>query len=42
VRRIESYEPLIDRKAILAATAAPGEGGDEEKKELLRSLGYIR
>ncbi|HET7292319.1 MAG TPA: alkaline phosphatase family protein [Vicinamibacteria bacterium] len=42
VRRIESYEPLIDRKAILAAAAAEGEGSDEEKKEMLRSLGYIQ
>jgi len=42
VKRIDSYERLIDRKAILAAARADGEGGDEEKQELLRSLGYIQ
>jgi hypothetical protein len=42
VKRIDSYEPLIDRKAILTAARADGEGGDEEKQELLRSLGYIQ
>lgn len=42
VRRIDSYETLIDRKAILAAATATGEGSDEEKQELLRSLGYIQ
>lgn len=42
VKRIASYEPLIDRKAILSAAAAEGEGSDEEKKEMLRSLGYIQ
>ncbi len=42
VKRIDSYEPLIDRKAILAAARAEGDGGDEEKQELLRSLGYIQ
>jgi hypothetical protein len=43
VKRIDSYETLIDRGAILAAaTAAEGEGSDAEKQEMLRSLGYIR
>jgi hypothetical protein len=42
VQRIDSYETVIDRRAILAASAAEGEEGDAEKQELLRSLGYIR
>lgn len=42
VKRIDSYEPLIDRRAILATARAEGEGGDVEKQELLRSLGYIQ
>lgn len=42
VKRIESYESLIDRQAILAAAAAEGEGSDAEKQEMLRSLGYIQ
>lgn len=42
VTRIATYETLIDRKAILAAATAAGEGGDEEKQEMLRSLGYIQ
>ncbi len=42
VKRIDSYETLIDRKTILAAAAAEGEGTDEEKQEMLRSLGYIQ
>lgn len=42
VRRIPSYEPLIDRTALLAAAAPEADGQGEEKVELLRSLGYIR
>ncbi|HJS57854.1 MAG TPA: alkaline phosphatase family protein [Vicinamibacteria bacterium] len=42
VKRIDSYEPLIDRDAILASARAAGEAGDEEKQEMLRSLGYIQ
>lgn len=41
VARIPSYEPLIDRKAVLAAAEAlPGD--DEDKQEMLRALGYIQ
>lgn len=39
--RIPSYEALIDRPAVLAA-AGSGVESEEEKKELLRSLGYIQ
>jgi hypothetical protein len=39
--RIPSYEALIDRKAVLAAAGSSVES-EEEKKELLRSLGYIQ
>jgi type I phosphodiesterase/nucleotide pyrophosphatase len=42
VESIPSYEPLIDRKAILAAARAEVDGADEEKQEMLRSLGYIQ
>ncbi len=42
VRRIETYETLIDRRAILAAAASEGDAGDAEKQEMLRSLGYIQ
>lgn len=42
VKRLDSYETLIDRKAILAAASASGDGSDEEKQEMLRSLGYIQ
>jgi len=42
VRRIDSYEALIDRKAIRAAAAASGDDGDAERQEMLRSLGYIQ
>ncbi len=38
VRRIPSYEPLVDRDATLGSDG----GDDEQKKDLLRSLGYIR
>jgi len=41
VRRIASYETLIDRAALRGAAAAPP-GQEEEKVELLRSLGYIQ
>jgi hypothetical protein len=41
VRRIASYEPLIDRQVVQAAATAEG-SDDDEKKELLRSLGYIQ
>ena len=41
VRQIPSYEPLIDRKAVLAAAEAlPGD--DEDTQQMLRSLGYIQ
>jgi predicted AlkP superfamily phosphohydrolase/phosphomutase len=39
--RIDSYETLIDHTAVRAAAEA-GERSEEEKKELLRSLGYIQ
>lgn len=39
VRRIPSYERLIDRDALLAATAIDN---DESTLEMLRSLGYIQ
>lgn len=41
VKRLASYEALIDRKAVLAAAEALS-GDDEEKQEMLRSLGYIQ
>jgi Type I phosphodiesterase / nucleotide pyrophosphatase len=41
VVRIPSYEPLIDRRAVVAAAETAG-SDDEEKKQLLRSLGYIQ
>jgi hypothetical protein len=41
VKRIPSYETLIDRAALRSAAAA-GEDSAEEKKEMLRSLGYIQ
>jgi predicted AlkP superfamily phosphohydrolase/phosphomutase len=42
VRRIESYESLIDRRAIADAAAVTEDGSDEGKKEMLRALGYIQ
>ncbi len=41
VQRIASYEPLIDKQAVVAASEA-AVTDDEEKKDMLRSLGYIR
>jgi predicted AlkP superfamily phosphohydrolase/phosphomutase len=41
VRRLASYESLIDRQAVEAAAEAAG-SDDDEKKDLLRSLGYIQ
>ncbi len=42
VRRIDTYETLIDRQAIAAAAAVTDEGSDEANQEMLRSLGYIQ
>ena len=39
VRTLPSYERLIDRDALLAATAIEN---DESTLEMLRSLGYIQ
>ena len=41
ITRIATYETLIDHQAVRAA-AEVGEQSEAEKKELLRSLGYIQ
>lgn len=41
VRRIPSYETLIDKQAVVAASESAAVD-DEDKKDLLRSLGYIQ